>query len=343
MFLTHITQRKENIMKKTNRWVKIICLCIASMFVVTAILGAGILSSSAASVTMCDVNCDGIVNGKDFVRVLKYIKDPSRFPYDASVDINLDGVISRKDIIAMRPFLGETYDISQLQYVVCDPYFRCSASEFGGKYGTYTTLDSAKAAADSKLHLGYVVYDTLGKFVYTPTDSLLASKILWNAKLISDFACANGFTYGHATYNPGYNWQNLDINNPTISTERISSCDRFVDWTLWRCGYTEAQGNITSHGLCVFQQMDWFEDLGFKKITDNTALHPGDIVFTIDDATRPGYPAHIFICASYNLNSSNYYYRYDHGSVTRIQTASTPFYEPIPATGPTFYYAYRPQ
>ncbi len=312
------------------------------MFVITAILGASVLSPSAASVTTCDVNCDGIVNGKDIVRVLKYVKNPTAYPYDQAMDVNADGSITRKDITAMRSFIGQSYDITELKYIVCDPYFNCTAANNGGKLGTYTTLESAKTAAQEKLHLGYVVYDSLGKFIYTPTDSLLASKILWNAKLISDFAAKNNFDYWDATTNPGYNWQNLDINNPTVSDERISSCDRLVDWTLWRCGYTSAHGNVISHGLSVFQQPAWLESLGFTKITDNTALHPGDIVFTIDDATRPGYPAHVFICASYKLNNSNYYYRYDHGSGTRIQTTSTPFYEPIPATGPTFYYAYRP-
>lgn len=343
-------QKGIKIMKKTNRLIKLICLFIALMFVTAALIGAGLFSSSAATLTSCDVNSDGIVNGKDMVRVLKYIKDPTNFPYNATMDVNLDGVISRRDIIDMRSFLGQTYDISDLQYIVCDPYFRCTTATHGGKYGAYMSLDEAKAAADSKLYLGYVVYDSLGKFVYTPTESLFASKVLWNAKLVSDFADANGFTYWNADYNPGYNWQNLDINNPKVKDERISSCDRLVDWVLWRCGYTESDGNTQVNGLFVYQQMAWLESLGFVKVTDRTALQPGDIVFVNEDTTRPGNPpGHVFICASYRLNTSNYYLRYDHGSTNRIQytqgseyeSGKAPFYEPIPASNPKFYYAYR--
>lgn len=42
------------------------------------------------------------------------------------------------------------------------------------------------------------------------------------------------------------------------------------------------------------------ENLGWKKITDQATLIPGDVCFTEDDADWPGYPAHVFQFSSWS-------------------------------------------
>ncbi len=239
-----------------------------------------------------------------------------------------------------QQFTFEDYALKLPAYSVTDPYNTVV-------YGRYETLDAAKAA--TTVFLGQVVHQGQN-LVYNPCPTLMAAKMLYNAKLISDFAAIHGFAYGHATYNPGYNWQYLDINRPVASGERLSSCDRLVDWTLWRSGVTNTRGNTINNGLVVFQQPSWLASLGYQRITNPAALLPGDIVFTTYDSTRPGSPAHVFICASGNMGG-NTYLRYDHGSVQRIRyvhgseyyQGRAPFIQRI-GTGdqPTFYYAYRP-
>ena len=242
-----------------------------------------------------------------------------------------------------QQFVFEDYALKLPSYTVTNPYNNVV-------YGRYETLEAAKAATVT--YLGQVVYQGQN-LVYNPCPTLMAAKILYNAKLISDFAAANRFIYGDASYNPGYNWQHLDINRPVASTERLSSCDRLVDWALWRSGITNTRGNKISHGPVVYEQHNWIPTLGYIKITNPAALKPGDLVFTTYDYTKPGIPGHAFICASENMGG-NTYLRYDHGSVYRIQYDTNhittfykgkeaPFLERIgTADQPTFYYAYRP-
>ncbi len=237
-------------------------------------------------------------------------------------------------------FTFEDYTLKLPAYSVTDPYNTII-------YGRYETL--AEAKANVKVYLGQVVHQ--GRtLVYNPCPSFMAAKLVYNAKRVSDFAAANAFAYAHADYNPGYNWQYLDINRPVASTERWSSCDRLVDWALWISGVTDKQGNKISHGPVVYEQVNWIPSLGYQKITNPAALKPGDIVFTSPDPTKPGLPGHIFICASENMGG-NLYLRYDHGSTARIRyvngteylNGKAPFLERIgTADQPKFYYAYRP-
>lgn len=170
----------------------------------------------------------------------------------------------------------------------------------------------------------------------------LGEKILEEAQKVTDFARDNSFVYGHASINPGYNWGELDVEKALNEGERLTSCDRLVDWVLYRTGFTDQPYN---HGYVVFQQPEWLESLTFEKITDVSALQPGDIVFVNNDSTRPGMPAHVFICASENLGG-NVYLRYDHGSNERIQckkgTEVTPGQQPFKEVIANFFYAYRP-
>lgn len=200
--------------------------------------------------------------------------------------------------------------------------------------------DYAHCAAVSKivLYCGGATESTEKYFQGTQAE--LVAKILAEAQVVTDFARDKKFTYGNASINPGINWAELDTKKAIKPSEKLSSCDRLVDWVLYRCGFTNQRYN---NGYYVEEVKAWIESMGFEKITDVSKLKAGDIVFT-GNPSDPG-PGHVFICASENLGG-NVYLRYDHGSTERIQcTKGTevtkgkqPFKEPI--TG--MFYAYRP-
>lgn len=200
--------------------------------------------------------------------------------------------------------------------------------------------DYAHCAAVSKivLYCGGATESTEKYFQGTQAE--LVAKILAEAQVVTDFARDKKFTYGNASINPGINWAELDTKKAIKPSEKLSSCDRLVDWVLYRCGFTNQRYN---NGYYVEEVKAWIESMGFEKITDVSKLKAGDIVFT-GNLSDPG-PGHVFICASDNLGG-NVYLRYDHGSTERIQcTKGTevtrgkqPFKEPI--TG--MFYAYRP-
>lgn len=205
-------------------------------------------------------------------------------------------------------------------------------------------MSEAKKLADSKSFLGYVVYTSFGKLAYFPNASLKVQEILWNAKVVADFARDNGFSYGHASINPAINWATMNPATAIKSTDRYVSCDRFVDWALYRAGYTA--GQKYTHGHVVHEMDEWLANYhGFTRINDVTSLRAGDIIFTRWDSTQPGNGAHVFLCASTN-QGNNVYYRYDHGTNGRIwgshgtehAPGQQPFIEPIL----DFCYAYRP-
>ena len=207
--------------------------------------------------------------------------------------------------------------------------------------GTYSSLASAQAAANSKVQLGYVVFDSNGKFVYTPATSLNASKILWEAKGVADYQKANGFVYGDARANPFYD-----------KSEKVVSCDRFVGWVLGNAGYINGQPStrglpLPGHNLDLnYGALETFLKLhGFTKITDVNQVRAGDIVFvgqcTNHTYLAPQYrwyPSHVFIAAS-NYTGGNTY-RYDAGSLARIRS-NQPFHEPLVYASNPFRFAYR--
>ena len=59
----------------------------------------------------------------------------------------------------------------------------------------YLSLDEAKAFCDKKAQYGYVVYNLEDKPVYLPFGTLMASKILYNAKKVADYVNAKGYKY----------------------------------------------------------------------------------------------------------------------------------------------------
>ena len=157
---------------------------------------------------------------------------------------------------------------------------------------------------------------------FTPY-SLLQCNLLREAKYVTEYAKAERFKYGDSCTNPG-------INHRPLRT----SCDRLVDWILYRAGFTDQP---TVQGYVVSNMPEWCEKMGFKKITRMEDLQPGDIIFVRPHAQ--GFPLHTFMLASnYNGNST---LRYDHGSDHRIMS-SQPSTEPVSYSDAPFMYAYRP-
>ncbi len=229
-----------------------------------------------------------------------------------------------------------TTTTTSVTYKVASPYNTNSI-------GTYTSLDSAKAMAKARIQYGYVVYDSNGKFVYTPATSLNASKILWEAKIVADYQRDNGWKYGNATKNPYYD-----------KSEKVVSCDRFVGWALGNAGYLTGQpsrGGLSLYGLNIDMGEGCLETVlkqnGFTKITDINQVQAGDIIFvgystahTTLNAEMRQYPQHVFIAASGYLDGGGQTYRYDAGSNARI-LSTQPSYEPLSYTGNPFRFAYR--
>ena len=226
---------------------------------------------------------------------------------------------------------------SAVTYRVTSPYNTKSI-------GSYTSLASAQAAANAKVQLGYVVYDSNGRFVYTPATSLNASKILWEAKGVADYQKNNGFVYGDSSVNPFYD-----------KSQKIVSCDRFVGWALGNAGYVNGQPAkrglpLPGHNLDLnYGSLETFLKLhGFAKITDINQVKAGDIVFvgycTNHTYLAPqyrSYPQHVFIAASnYSAANGGQTYRYDAGSLSRIRS-NQPFYEPLNYSSNVFRFAYR--
>ena len=186
----------------------------------------------------------------------------------------------------------------------------------------FSSLDSAKRRCDSKKQFGYRVANEKGEIVYTPY-TLLQSNLLREGKYITEYARAERFKYGDSCTNPGINHR-----------PHRTSCDRLVDWILYRAGFTDQP---TVQGYVVSNMPEWCEEMGFKKITRMEDLQPGDIIFVRPHAQ--GFPLHTFMLASnYNGNST---LRYDHGSDHRIMS-SQPSTEPVSYSDAPFMYAYRP-
>lgn len=276
---------------------------------------------------------------KDGKAIFRSLKDQS---YVIDVSSGKDQNGWNVQLYSMNASAAQWFTISN--FTTTAPAYRVADPYNSTLYGTYSSFNEAKALADSYAYLGYTVFNANGSYAYSTGGTHMSAKIVHHAKIVSDFAAAQGFTYNNAATHPGYNWE--DFNNPKTN-EKVSSCDRLVDWVLWRCGYTNQS---TANGLFVYQLMSWLEGNGFTKVTDSASLKPGDIVFTTFDPTRPGNPpGHVFICAS-NNRGGNSYLRYDHGSTARIRyqqgteylNGKAPFLENIgTADQPLFYYAYR--
>lgn len=168
----------------------------------------------------------------------------------------------------------------------------------------------------------------------------LVKNLMAEAQKVTDYMRANKFKYGDAKINPAYNWGALDVSKAINPSEKIVSCDRLIDWILYRVGFTD---QMYTQGMTVGNLDEWCEEYGFKKITNVNSLQAGDIVFV--NPHPGGWAKHVFMCAS-SKGSDGKWLRYDAGSDARItgttgtevKRGKQPFREGISQ----FMYAYRP-
>ena len=186
----------------------------------------------------------------------------------------------------------------------------------------YSSLESAIKRCDRMKQYGYRVANEKGEVVYTPY-TLLQCNLLREAKFVTEYAKENRFKYGDSCTNPAINHR-----------PHYSSCDRLVDWILYRAGYTDQP---LVQGYVVSSLVTFCREMGFERITDVNALQPGDIVFVNPHAD--GGPLHVYMLASDVKNGTAL--RYDHGSSSRI-LSDQPTSEPISYGDAPFMYAYRP-
>ena len=208
-------------------------------------------------------------------------------------------------------------------YYVCLYEDRLHLPEDNVKGEVFATLEQAKEYCDKYMKYGYRVANEKGEILYTPY-SLLQTNLLREGYYIVNYARENDFKYGDSCTNPG-------INHRPLRT----SCDRLVDWILYRAGFTDqplVQGKVVSNLPA------WCEEMGFEKITNIEDLQAGDIIFVRPHAD--GGPQHTFMLASDYKDGSAL--RYDHGSDTRIMNKKQPTKEPISYGDAPFMYAYRP-
>ncbi len=207
-------------------------------------------------------------------------------------------------------------------YYVCLYEDRLQYPENNIRGSTISSLESAIRHCERLKQYGYRVVNENGEIVYTPY-SLLQCNLLREGNYVTEYAKEQGFTYGDSCTNPAINHR-----------PHKTSCDRLVDWILYRAGFTDqplVQGYVVSN-LHV-----WCEKIGFERITDMEDLQAGDIIFVRPAAD--GGPQHTFILAS--DAESGTALRYDHGSDSRIMS-SQPTSEPISYADAQFLFAYRP-
>lgn len=207
-------------------------------------------------------------------------------------------------------------------YYVCLYEDRLHLPDDNVKGGCLSSLDEAIALCDKQKQYGYRVANEKGEIVYTPY-SLLQCNLLREGNYITVYARKEKFKYGDSCTNPGINHR-----------PHRTSCDRLVDWILYRAGFTDQP---LVQGCVVSNLVDWCEKMGFEKITNPKALKAGDIIF-VRPASNGG-PQHTFMLASDAKGGQAL--RYDHGSDTRIMSKQ-PTNEPISYGDAPFIVAYRP-
>ena len=141
--------------------------------------------------------------------------------------------------------------------------------------------------------------------------------------MVTDYAREQRFQYGDSCTNPAINHR-----------PNRSSCDRLVDWILYRAGFTDQP---LVQGFVVSNLHEWCRKIGFKRITRIEDLQAGDIVFV--NPASDGGPMHVYILAGDEEGGRAL--RYDHGSNSRIMS-NQPTDEPISYGDAPFLFAYRP-
>ena len=207
-------------------------------------------------------------------------------------------------------------------YYVCLYEDRLHIPEDNVLGNVFTSLQGAMRRCDREKQYGYRVANEKGEVVYTPY-SLLQCNLLREGKYITEYAKAERFKYGDSCTNPGINHR-----------PHRTSCDRLVDWILYRAGFTDQP---LVQGCVVANLHEWCRKMGFEKITRIEDLQAGDIIFVRPSAD--GGPEHVFMLAADAKDGQAL--RYDHGSDTRIMS-NQPTQEPISYGDAPFLFAYRP-
>ena len=207
-------------------------------------------------------------------------------------------------------------------YYVCLYEDRLHAPDGNVLGKAYSSLESAVKRCDRMKQYGYRVANEKGEIVYAPY-TLLQCNILRESKFVTEYAKENNFKYGDSCTNPAINHR-----------PHYSSCDRLVDWVLYRAGFTDQP---LVQGFVVSSLHEWCRKIGFERITRIEDLQAGDIVFV--NPASDGGPMHVYILASDAKGGTAL--RYDHGSNSRIMS-DQPTDEPISYGNAPFLFAYRP-
>ena len=207
-------------------------------------------------------------------------------------------------------------------YYVCLYEDRLYAPEDNVLGDAFSSLESAVKRCKKQKQFGYRVANEKGEIVYTPY-SLLQCNLLREGRFVTEYAREERFKYGDSCTNPGINHR-----------PHYTSCDRLVDWILYRAGFTDQP---TVQGFVVNNLHSWCREMGFEKITRIEDLRAGDIVFV--NPAADGGPTHVFMLASDAENGQAL--RYDHGSNNRIMSKQ-PTAEPVSYNDAPFLFAYRP-
>lgn len=234
-------------------------------------------------------------------------QDTTGTPYESSVPTGSEAsgtaAVATGDIplVSAQPTQSEQSPDSDVPSINAKYCVRRSFEDFSTEIGKYESLDEAKLMADVNAHMGYVVFDMDGNFLYSKY-SQNVTKILYNAKILSDFIVENGFTLGNPTKNPAVNSSELLING-----------DSYVGWVLYRCGFVE--GQPTNGGLRLNKPgseanlAEFCAQNGFTKITDIGSLKAGDIVFYGEVDGISGFAGGVLILASDEFeDETNYIY-----------------------------------
>ena len=207
-------------------------------------------------------------------------------------------------------------------YYVCLYEDRLHLPEGNVTGKVYASLESAAKRCDRMKQYGYRVANEKGEIVYAPY-SLLQCNLLREAKFVTEYAKEQKFQYGDSCTNPGINHR-----------PHYTSCDRLVDWILYRAGFTDQP---LVQGFVVSNLHEWCREIGFQRITRIEDLQAGDIVFV--NPASDGGPMHVYMLGS--DADGGHALRYDHGSNSRIM-ADQPTDEPISYGSAPFLFAYRP-
>ena len=220
---------------------------------------------------------------------------------------------------------GELPPVPEVEkgYYVCLYEDRLHLPEDNVLGNAFSSLETAIRRCDKQKQFGYRVANEKGEIVYTPY-SLLQCNLLREGHYITEYARAERFRYGDSCTNPGINHR-----------PHRTSCDRLVDWILYRAGFTDQP---LVQGCVVSNLHQWCREMGFERITRIEDLQAGDIIF-VNPHPVDGGPMHVFMLAE--DESGGHALRYDHGSDSRIMSKQ-PTNEPVSYGDAPFLFAYRP-